>query len=209
MNERQNEIAPTNRDLEAMEAAGGVRLDEAARRTTVAALRNYAQDCGLEAFSKRRTKLEADINNLRQRARKIHRRHGLAWQEAASGQSDLSATVRALEQLLEPATSRQREVPPEYVRVWKLLIRLEKIFQRAGGRSTGVHRGTSEVRGGAFLDFANAAVRCVPPSIRPTGIGSTWEEIYSQRKKGRASLLTMSLPKGFGITFTSRRVRRR
>jgi hypothetical protein len=210
MDEEPSQIAPTNEDFEAMKAAAGLNFDEAARSAIVNLLRDFEQDCRLAALSKRRVELDGDIHKVSMRVQKVQQKHGPFWQQSAAGKSDLSAKLRAGERLQVLAGEvRGRGMPPEYVPVWKLLFGLEEIFKKAGGKSTGIHRGDRRVRGGPFPKFANAAVRCLPKSIRPKGITSNWEEIYSQRRRGHASLIRMPAPEGFSLTYTSRRPRPR
>jgi hypothetical protein len=191
-------------DFEAMEAAVGSQLDEPTRASIVEVLHEFERDCALVARSKRRTELAVDVVKVIQ---KIQQKHGPTWRETAAGRSDLSAALRTLEQLQKRTTGRK--APPAHVRVWKLLLGLEAIFKKAGGRSTGIHRGDRKARGGPFLEFAGAAVRCLPGAIRPQGIESKWEEICSLRRQGRRPLVTMTLPQGFSFTLSSRRPRRR
>jgi hypothetical protein len=207
MDEEPGQIAATNKDFEVMETAARLKFDAAARSAIVKLLRDFELHCRLEAGVKQRAKLAADMTKLGKKVQRIKQKHGQIWLKSAAGDSELSARVRAAEQFQEPPTRFKQA--PKYIRVWKLLVGLEEVFKKAGGESTGIHRSEREARGGPFPEFAKAAVRCLPKSIRPRGITSTWEEIYSGRKRGRAQMIGISLAHGFSLTFTSRRPRRR
>ncbi len=195
-------------DFEAMEAAAGLKFDPIQRKEIEQALQEYERDCRLVARLKDRTELERGLEKVGSKAEKLRRKHDSVWQQAAGCKSALSVKVKAAEEL-QNLVKTGRATPPDYVRLWKLLLELERIFKSAGGELTGIHRGDKPVRGGPFPEFANAAVRCLPEAIRPKGIVSAWDELNSKRKKGHAGLVSATLPRGLSSTFTSNWPRRR
>src|SRR5690348_9827687 len=121
MYEKTFEVTKTIFD--AMEAVLHSPLSELTRASIVKVLKEFEQECRLVARAKEKlarakeqTALAADFAKAR---RKIQQKHGRILREAAADSSDLSAAVRALEQIQERETGRKPS--PDYVRVWKLL----------------------------------------------------------------------------------------
>ena len=190
----------TDQGFEEMERISGLELNDERRATIVRHLRHYEFFRAYEAdhAGHRRWK---EFNEIAGHLRKVidlvrteEELPGHLWSYVTDHAGiNCDREVERLERLLSEFQALENEVtearPMNKSDPWlpRLLIGLEREFILAGGRATGISNGTGK-RAGRFVRFCDAALQHLPEKYRPAkSVGSRWETLFRNRKKGIAS----------------------
>jgi hypothetical protein len=178
-------------DFDRLQEAGRVKLEADHRKRVQALLRAYELYRHVvvvmpltpkgEAIARGLSKIIEMIKAARDRWSKIAERSEVKLEEELPRLERLRQNCGRLRALNRRGRKAKDLMLPG------LLFGLETIFTLAGGTARGIARSDSGERQGPFLNFMFEALGHLPNDLRPRSkqaLGSMWERIFQQRKKG-------------------------
>jgi hypothetical protein len=180
-------------DFDSLQTVGALKLDAWHRKRLQWLLRAY--EVLKLGVAERPAVPREEIQKLARRLGKIVeviKTDRDQWLEiAAFAELALEDELRRLESLQRAcsrlhALRRQGRLPDDLM-LPSLLFGLEAIFVNAGGTARGIAHNDYDQREGPILNFMWGALRHLPEDLRPSSqqaLGSRWERLYQQRKKG-------------------------
>lgn len=188
----------TNEQIADVQQRSGLLLSPSQRQKLEYVLQTYEVSCQLReagegsATKQKFSDVATSLKELVERVTALVEEPGHLWEWLAA-EAGIACSPDDLRRLRDTAIALTRAIRrpgrPDNFFLSSMLGELESIFISAGGTKTGVSKDDYDQRGGRFLEFCWAALRCLPKRFRipEAAVAARWERLYRGKQKSRVS----------------------